>query len=452
MKFVWLLAGLVLLAGCCQLPVAQRDVALKLYLQGLLYESQSQNEQATASFQQAINRGADTAYVHVKLGQLALRKKDLKGAENHFSRALQIDPENAPALFGRGIIYYHQKKNELAIAHLEKGLQYSPGATAMRMILCDLLVAAGQYQQAGRHYELLLEENSRNPLFHFNYATVLEKLGQEEQAEKEFRRALELSPGFHQAAMALGLLYERTNRVSRAEALYRQLIQLNPKNHLPYLLLQGIYARKNDLAAVKRILEEGLNNGIRRLEFYQALASLALEEKEYQKAEEYLKKSLEIEETSQAYFSLGVIYDRRKEPERMEAAMKKAIELKPDNAMALNYLGYSFLLKKDLTAEKLKEAFALISKACEIEPDNGAFLDSLGWAYYLRGEYRQAEKLLLRAASLEEDPEIYEHLGYLYARKKDFNRAVLWWSKSLELKYNPEVDNQLQEIIRTLRK
>jgi len=452
MKRILLVLPLLLLGGCSQIQIAQKDTALKLYVQGLLYESQSQVELATSAFQKAITRGADAGYIYLKLGQISLKTRDLKTAEAYFKKALTIDEKNEDAWFGLGIVYFHQQKNQQAISCLEKGLQLSPSATALRMVLCDLLVGSGRYQEAVKHYQFLIEENKRNPLFHFNYATILEKVGKDEEAEQEFKQALALSPSFYKAAMALGLLYERTNRVAEAEALYRRLIQADPKNHLPYLLLQGIYARRNDLEGVRRILEEGLKNGVQQVEFYHALGSLALEENQYEKAEEYLKKALEIEETSQIYFSLGIVYDRMKDPDRMEKSMKRAIELKPDNAMALNYLGYSYLLKKDLSPERLKEAFSLIKKACQLEPENGAFLDSLGWAYYLMGQYRKAEKMLLKASLLEEDPEIFEHLGHLYLKKNDYEKAILWWSKSLELKYNGEVARNLQEVMQKLRK
>jgi len=47
----------------------------------------------------------------------------------------------------------------------------------------------------------------------------------------------------------------------------------------------------------------------------------------------------------------------------------------PDNAGALNYLGY-MLADRNV---RLDEAQKLVSKAVELEPQNGAYLDSLGW-------------------------------------------------------------------------
>ena len=47
----------------------------------------------------------------------------------------------------------------------------------------------------------------------------------------------------------------------------------------------------------------------------------------------------------------------------------------PENASALNYLGY-MLADQNV---RLQEAQDLVQKAVEQEPSNGAFLDSLGW-------------------------------------------------------------------------
>jgi len=62
----------------------------------------------------------------------------------------------------------------------------------------------------------------------------------------------------------------------------------------------------------------------------------------------------------------------------MIAALKKTLALKPDNADALNYLGYTYAEK----GERLDEAIVLIKRALILERDNGYILDSRAWAYY----------------------------------------------------------------------
>ena len=93
--------------------------------------------------------------------------------------------------------------------------------------------------------------------------------------------------------------------------------------------------------------------------------------------------------------------------------MQRAIALNPQNAAALNYLGYTYAE----LGERLDEAEKLIRRALAIEPDDGYFIDSLGWVYYQRGDYQKAVDQLERAIERAgDDPTVTEHLGDAYEK------------------------------------
>ena len=108
--------------------------------------------------------------------------------------------------------------------------------------------------------------------------------------------------------------------------------------------------------------------------------------------------------------------------EKSIASMKKAIELNPQNAPALNYLGYTW-------AEmgiQLDEAETLIQRALKIEPNDGFYIDSLGWVYYQKGDYVKAVEQLERAVEITvDDPTIIEHLGDAYEKAGKKDRATI---------------------------
>lgn len=92
-------------------------------------------------------------------------------------------------------------------------------------------------------------------------------------------------------------------------------------------------------------------------------------------------------------------------------ALAKAVALAPDQAIALNYLGYSQLERR----ENLDEAERLIRKASELRPKDSAITDSLGWTYFVRGKVPEAIITLERAVRDEPgEPTINEHLGDAY--------------------------------------
>lgn len=116
--------------------------------------------------------------------------------------------------------------------------------------------------------------------------------------------------------------------------------------------------------------------------------------------------------------------------------LRRLVQLDPDNADALNALGYTLA---DRTQHQ-DEALSLIEKALALKPGEPAIIDSLGWVQYRLGHLEEAVKQLRTAYSKQPDPEIAAHLGEVLwksgeksearkiwdqARKKDANNKVL---------------------------
>ncbi len=115
---------------------------------------------------------------------------------------------------------------------------------------------------------------------------------------------------------------------------------------------------------------------------------------------------------------------------KAEIDLKRAVEIAPEEPVALNYLGYSWAER----GVNLDEAFALIEKAVALRPQSGAIIDSLGWAHYQRGEYDAALPHLEKAAALEPgDPTVTEHLGDVYWRVGRVVEAKFQWERTLDL-------------------
>ena len=89
------------------------------------------------------------------------------------------------------------------------------------------------------------------------------------------------------------------------------------------------------------------------------------------------------------------------------ADLRHVLELKPNDADAMNALGYTLA---DRTNQK-DEALQLIEKALKLKPDEPAILDSLGWAHYRLGHLDDAVKQLRTAYAKQPDAEIAAHLG-----------------------------------------
>lgn len=128
------------------------------------------------------------------------------------------------------------------------------------------------------------------------------------------------------------------------------------------------------------------------------------------------------------WFQRGAILERFAKRRDARAAFRKAIEVDPEHAPSLNYLGY--MLVED--GGPMDEAVALIRQALAVDPDNGSYLDSLGWAYFKQGKLPEARSELERAAGRSPtNSVIQDHLGDVLIALRDAPGAVAAWERAL---------------------
>jgi tetratricopeptide (TPR) repeat protein len=117
-------------------------------------------------------------------------------------------------------------------------------------------------------------------------------------------------------------------------------------------------------------------------------------------------------------------------------ALEKAVQLAPLQPIALNYLGYAQLERR----ENVKAAMALIERASQLKPDDPAITDSLGWAHYLVGDVGKAIPALEKAVQAQpEDATMNEHLGDAYWAAGRKYEARYAWNAAAVLADNADV-------------
>jgi tetratricopeptide (TPR) repeat protein len=136
------------------------------------------------------------------------------------------------------------------------------------------------------------------------------------------------------------------------------------------------------------------------------------------------------------FYDRGVSYERAGQWSKAEADLEHALELKPDQPLILNYLGYSWVDK----GVKLDQGLKMIEKAVELRPEDGYIIDSLGWAHYRMGDYAGAVEYLERAVELvPSDATINNHLGDAYWRTGRLTEARYQWRRALQ--FGPDKDD-----------
>ena len=124
----------------------------------------------------------------------------------------------------------------------------------------------------------------------------------------------------------------------------------------------------------------------------------------------------------------------------LERDLYQIIEMDPQNADALNALGYTLTDQTD----RHDEALGLIERALVIRPNEAAFIDSLGWVQYRLGNFSAAVEHLKRALTLFPNDEVASHLGEALWALGHIKEAKNVWQEAL--KKTPDSEILLQVI------
>lgn len=265
-------------------------------------------------------------------------------------------------------------------------------------------------------------------------------------AEVYIRLARSIDPDNEKGKIWLAGLLEQLDREDEAEALYKTVNKSSPYGVQSDLSLATLYLRRDDDDEALSILEKSYaRNPINATR--ETLGRVRIFRENYEEAlpvydsllaslsEEDLKADVEP-----LYFR-AICYERLDQWDKSVVDFRRVLEIDPDNADALNYLGYTWVDR----GENLKEAFDMIRKAVELEPDSGAITDSLGWAHYKLGEYDDAKTHLEKAVVLTpSSATIVDHLGDVYWKLGRYREAGYQWERALDFDPTEEEESNIR--------
>jgi tetratricopeptide (TPR) repeat protein len=439
------------------------------------------------------------------LGDAYSQGKDYSKAEDAYRKAVDADPDDVGHRHGLAQSLLSQEKYAAALEQFRRLSELEPGTAENYLRMAQLYRRMGQYDQAESsllrakqltpgslevlyHEALLYEDQGRygdaikvltdaiagiksqstgegNPSA---LAILYEQLGRTYREQENYQAAIStfeemarLGPDAQRRAQMLLIdTYRESHDIDRAIAETKKALEHSPKDQSLTVTLAMLYGEKTDTAAAIKLLTGLLHGNDSDQEIYLDLAQVQERGRKYAEAEESAEKAAQLSrsdaEQESAAFLLGAIYERQKKFELAEEQFRKALAVNPNNASVLNYYGY-MLADRGM---RLEEATAMIQRAVTQEPNNGAYLDSLGWAYYKQNKFAEAEENLRRAASRSgHDPTVLGHLGDVYMKLGQTERAAeLWeralseWQRALPADYEAEKANELDAQLKTLKR
>jgi tetratricopeptide (TPR) repeat protein len=275
----------------------------------------------------------------------------------------------------------------------------------------------------------------------YGIGATLTRHGGEDLALVYLQLALYLQPNHSLALLSLADLYESVKKPEIAIKMYERMPAGSPlKRNAQIQLATDLDAVDRSDEAIK-ILKSVAAAEPKDVEAVMALGNVERGRKKFADCVETYSQGINAlpapnEKSNWVYYYYrGICEERSKQWSKAEADMRKALDMQPEQAHVLNYLGYSWIDQ----GINLDEAMKMIKRAVDQRPDDGYIVDSLGWAFYRIGDYEDAVKNLERAIDLKpEDPTINDHLGDAYWRVGRTLEAKFQWAHARDLKPEPE--------------
>ncbi|MDD5627585.1 MAG: tetratricopeptide repeat protein [Elusimicrobia bacterium] len=404
------------------------------FIMGRVLWARDDLAEAQAAFEAALKLAPHSSETILALGSL-LAQKSPDQARKLLERYVAENPDEASeAHYQLAKLEFDAGRLSACISQLQAGLALEPESLPLHYALAQAYEASASTEAALAEYQQILGLDPTNIPLIDHVGELLAAGGDIAGARSRFEAARRLQPSDPFACQWLAVDAEKAGDWARAVDTLKTSAALGEDPSLNLRL--SYYATQAGLLSdAVRILKAAHERwpGNDQIAYFLALGYDDL--KESGKAAALLRQVLELKPAwREARFQLGTILERLNRVGEAEKEFRRLLADKPDDAAALNYLGYS-LADRGL---KLAEAEGLIREAVRLAPTNAAYLDSLGWVLYKQGRSTEAVSELRSAAARgSEDATVWDHLGDACFAAGSLDSAWLAWKRAAALAEGP---------------
>jgi tetratricopeptide (TPR) repeat protein len=367
---------------------------------------------------------------------LAISAGDLPLARSAVDKALQKKPNWINAIALRARILQLQGETDTALAYLGDAVRANPKDLPLRMNYARLLIDVSRFEDARTEFAAIAEQMPNSADLAFSLGLLSLQINQLDDGERYINRAVKLGKQDSETAYYLGQIAEAKKQYLSAITLYKTVGE--GEAYLDaQLRVVALLAEQDDFIGARAHLQTIQVEGPQQAKLLiMAEADLLGEEKKYAQAMQIYDDALkELPQDNTLLYGRAMLAEKMDRLDVLEQDMLNILGREPDNARALNALGYTLA---DRTT-RYDEALSYIKRALELNPQDAATLDSMGWVQYRLGNTQESLRFLQEAYRRDANAEIAAHLGEVLWVSGDREGARKAWAAALEFAPRDEV-------------
>ena len=410
------------------------------------------------------NRGGKTSYDYLAIHAQQLPETERSQFVKKYDKEVSNHPSNPQLLYGKATLLKDEKKYDEALAYTKEALKADPEYVQAKMLIARIYHAQEQLQKAIFHMSKTVKQHPDSKQAMTFYARLLISAERLDEAKDTFSQLVEKYPNDNPLRLSLALTCIDSKDLTQAKHHLNYLAQTEESKNEAYFYLgrvaekekqpaqaieyyRQVQSSRETLSAKSRIayllteqdeLKEAraeLTNARHQeptlvVELYLVEAELLGSQDQHDLAEDLLTEALnEHPNHVDLLYTRAMMAEKQGNLDGLERDLKAILEQQPENATALNALGYTLTNR----TERHEEALELIEKALKLKPNDPAIIDSMGWVHFKLGQLQEALKYIQRAFELFPDPEVASHL------------IEIWWSLGEKQKAKDLGKKMLQE-------
>ena len=285
------------------------------------------------------------------------------------------------------------------------------------------------------------------------------KQGQYQKTIEEFEKIVEAHPDYESGHRILGDSYLKIKDYDKAIEAFQNALRLKGDNYVTHYGLALSFFNKARYREAIFALNEGAEYARSprdQYKMYRTRGSSYYNINDFEQAISDLQKAVSIQRGNATdVLQLGIAYYRFGNYLEAEKYLQQARVLDPQASGTKLYLSrLQFQEALDaIEAKNYTQAAALLGDYVKENPEDGEARFNLGLAQLFAQNLDAAEREFLKSAELiPENWEVYDRLGYVYERKKQYDKALQNYRIAHNLHQDPQVQKSVDRIQERIRR
>ena len=384
--------------------------------------------------QEALQRGIvvqpTLGYLYSILAERQLNAGAAEAAQDTLKTALRLTPGYYLNWELQGHLDYLRGRFDAAADAYRAALRIEPGRAPASKRLADTLTRLEDTRAARRILESITDWQAPDASLWLNLGVFEDKKGAHADAERAYRKALDIDRSSPHAWFNLALSQSRTNRFEQAEQSLDEALKYKPDFAPAWLELGSLLARRDDKSAALKAYEKATAADPSLSAAWYRLGMQRRELRDYAGAAEALEQLTRRDASNaEAWAALGEVQLRSGRAENALKSLQEAERLDAKNLFALQGLAMYYGSRGDPT-----RALEYAERALVVNPASAESWNSKGYSLFLLKRHPDAASALETAVRLAPGlAAAWINLGQTYLQQQQTGKAIMALGRALQL-------------------